>query len=194
MGTRGHPDLPSQPYFVTAATVNRQPMFRNRQAAELMLAELGRLRHELDFALLAFVVMPDHVHLLLVPSAKADLSRIMQSVKGRFARLWNQRCRRTGSLWQSRYYESAVRTEAQLTRWIEYIHRNPVQAGLASIPEEYPYCSSAGRLETDLETYLDDSCPGRAEARPSEQERRVFVTPGSSASSSLVSSPPGRAS
>ncbi len=168
MGTRNHPALPNQPYFVTAATRDRQPIFRNRQAAELMLIELGRLRDELGFALLAYAVMPDHIHLIIVPSITDDLSRIMQSVKGGFARLWNRQLGRQGSLWQPRYYESAVRTHAQLKRWLEYTDRNPVQAGLAASPEEYPYCSSGGRLGTDIEAYLCGSWTGRAEARPSE--------------------------
>ncbi len=168
MGTRNHPALPNQPYFVTAATRDRQPIFRNRQAAELMLTELGRLRDELGFALLAYAVMPDHLHLVLVPSAKADLSRIMQSVKGRFARFWNGQSGHEGGLWQPRYYESAVRTQKQLTQWLGYIDRNPVQARLADAPETYPYCSAGGKLGTDLEVYLNGSWTGRAEARPSE--------------------------
>lgn len=169
MGTRNHPTLSNQPYFVTAVTKDRQPIFRNRQAVDLMLKELAQLRNELGFSLLAYAVMPDHIHLLVAPSAAADLSRIMQSVKGRFARLWNRQLRGQGSLWQPRYYESAVRTEAQLMKWIEYIHRNPVQAGFASTSEEYVYCSSGGRLGTDLDAYLSGSWPGRAQARPSEK-------------------------
>ena len=168
MGTRNHPALPNQPYFVTAVTRNRKPIFRDRQAAELILAEIGRLRNELGFALLAYAVMPDHIHLIIVPSTTEDLSRIMQSVKGGFARLWNKELGCQGHLWQPRYYESAVRTPEQLARWVEYIDRNPVQARLSASPEEYPYCSSGGRLGTDIEAYLGGSWTGRAEARPSE--------------------------
>ena len=171
MGTRSHPTVSYQPYFVTAVTRNRTPIFRDRHAADLILKELARLRDELGFARLAYAVMPDHIHLLVAPSAGANLSRIMQSVKGRFARLWNRQLCRQGSLWQPRYYESAVRTEAQLMRWIEYIHRNPVQAGLAKSPEEYPYCSPGGKLGTDLEVYLKGSWTGRAEAQPSSKGR-----------------------
>lgn len=143
-----------------------------------MLKELGRLRDELGFSLLAYVVMPDHIHLLVVPSAVADLSRIMQSVKGRFARLWNRGLGRQGGIWQPRYYESAVRTQAQLKKWVEYIHRNPVQAGLAPTPEGYPYCSSGGTLTTDLETYLNGSWAGWAKAQPSGGRRPQQFTAG----------------
>ncbi len=65
----------------------------------------------------------------------------------------------------SRYYESAVRTEAQLARWLEYVHHNPMRAGLAASPEEYPYCSAGGKLKTDLETYLGGTWTGQACAR-----------------------------
>ena len=167
MGTRSHPLVSNQPYFVTAATRNRQPIFRDLQVAEMMLSELGRLRDEMGFALLAYALMPDHLHLLIVPSESAVLSRIMQSVKGRFARLWNQRLSQVGGLWQPRYYESAVRTEAQLRRWIQYIDENPVKAGLAATPGQYRYCSAAGKLATHLEAFLDGSWTGLAEAQPS---------------------------
>ena len=173
MGTRSHPLVSNQPYFVTAATRNRQPVFRSHQAAGLMLAELERAREEFKFNLLAYVVMPDHIHLLLVPSATANISRIMQSIKGRFARLWNRQSGSAGSLWQARYYESAVRTEAQLRGWIQYIDENPVKAGLAATPGQYRYCSAGGDLATDLEPYLAGSWAGRAEARPSGIEQAM---------------------
>ncbi|MBI2913044.1 MAG: transposase [Chloroflexi bacterium] len=170
MGTRNHPLVSNQPFFVTVVTRNRQPIFHDHNAADLMLTELWRLREELRFALLGYVVMVDHIHLILVPGEAASLSQIMQLVKGRFARAWNERRSRTGSLWQSRYYESAVRTQEQLTSWIEYIDRNPLEAGLVASAPEYPYCSAGGRLATDLEAYLDGSWGGQAKAWPSDEK------------------------
>ncbi|HLA17754.1 MAG TPA: transposase [Dehalococcoidia bacterium] len=167
MGTRNHPIQINQPYFVTTITRKRQPIFRDHHAAGLFLAELGRLRSDLGFALLGYAVMPDHVHLVVVPADSANLREIMRLVKGSFARLWNQRCGQSGSLWQPRYYESAVRTEQQLVQWLKYIDDNPVRAGLASSPQQYPYGSPGGRLMTDLTAYLDGSWIGQAEARPS---------------------------
>jgi REP element-mobilizing transposase RayT len=168
MGTRYHPGVAVYPYFVTAVTKGRRPILGDPRAADLLVSELGQLRDEIGFLLLAYALMPDHIHLVVVPGPSTSLSGIMQSLKGRFARHWNQRLGRRGSVWQPRYYESAVRTEAQLIRWLEYVAHNPVQAGLAKSPEEYPYCSPGGKLATDLEAYLDGSRTGRAEARPSE--------------------------
>jgi REP element-mobilizing transposase RayT len=169
--------------MVTATIQNRKPLFRSRKAAELLVGVLEQLRGELGFALLGYAVMPDHLHLILIPDSAAGLARIMQFVKGRFARLWNERRGSRGSVWQPRYYESAVRTEAQLARWLDYVNYNPVRAGLAGSPEEYPYCSAGGRLATDLDAYLGGRWTGRAEARPSgegeslrgEQRQTIIV-------------------
>lgn len=168
MGTRNHPSVPNQPYAVTAVTNGRVPVFRDRQAAGLMLEEVARARRELWFLLLAYAIMPDHVHLLIVPGRAAELSRIMQTIKGRFARLWNKQMREKGRLWQPRYYESAVRTEPQLRRWIEYIEANPVRARLSASPKEYCYSSAGGPLSLDVDVYLHGVSASRAEARPSE--------------------------
>ena len=181
MGTRSHPAVANQPYFVTAATNNRQPIFRDHEAADLMLTELSRLRDELGFALLGYALMPDHIHLIVVPTSAAKLSQITQSAKGRFARLWNKRRGHQGHIWQPRFYESAVRTQEQLGQWLEYVDRNPVQAGLAQSPEEYPYCSAGGKLKADIEAYLGGSRTDRAKARPSEGKQppgRLMATGG----------------
>lgn len=85
MGTRNHPILENQPYFVTATVRDRRPIFQKREAAELLVRELDELRERTGFALLAYAIMPDHVHLLLVPGLAATLSQIMQFIKGRFA-------------------------------------------------------------------------------------------------------------
>ena len=181
MGTRNHPIQGNQPYFVTANTASRRPVFADDHAARLFLAELGRLRRGLGFALLGYVVMPDHIHLVVAPGPIANLSRIMQSVKGRFAREWNHRRGKSGSIWQQRYYESAVRSEQQLVQWLKYIDDNPVHAGLTHSPQEYPYCSAGGWMATDLEAYLGGSWSGRAEAQPSEEIGALSHTTGGKA-------------
>jgi len=152
-------------------------VFANDHAARLFLTGLERLRRNLGFAILGYVVMPDHVHLVVVPADGAQLGAIMRLVKGRFAREWNHQCGESGSIWQPRYYESAVRSEQQLVQWLKYIDGNPVHAGLAPSALQYPHCSSGGELVTDLEAYLGGSWTGRAEARPSE-ERAPINGPG----------------
>ena len=122
----------------------------------MFLEELRRCREELGFLLLSFVVMPDHVHLLLVPGSTADLPQIMRYIKGRFARAFNLTRGAAGAVWQQRFFESAARTEAQLKRWVRYIEDNPVRAGLAAAPKSYAFSSGGGALVTDLGRYLGE--------------------------------------
>jgi len=121
-------------------------------AANLFVKELLSLRNELGFLLLSYVIMPEHVHLILVPGPTAALPKVMQHIKGRFARRFNRLTRAQGKVWQSRYYESIMRDERSLVAAVEYIDQNPVVAGLAADAFEYPY-SSASR-SPDLEGYL----------------------------------------
>lgn len=97
--------------------------------------------------------MPDHVHLLIVPGPAADLANIMQHVKGRFARRFNESNGGQGKLWQARYYETMVRDEHSLQRRIDYIEENPVAAGLSEDAPSYNF-SSAARPTGDIDGYL----------------------------------------
>ena len=87
------------------------------------------------------------------------LSRVVQLIKGRFARAYNQSAGRAGAVWQSRYHERTLRNETALFRAIEYVHQNPVSARLVLEPQDYPWSSASGRYVTDLDAYL-----GQAEA------------------------------
>jgi REP element-mobilizing transposase RayT len=153
MGTRNHAELPNEAYFVTTTTHDREPIFSEATTAASFVEELLRLRSELGFLLLSYVVMHDHVHLLIVPGPDAGLAKIMQHVKGRFARRFNESKGGQGKLWQARYYETIIRGEDSLHRRIEYIEQNPVAAGLAEDAPSYRF-SSATRPTGDLEGYL----------------------------------------
>ena len=153
MGTRDHPALPRHAYFITSTTHARTPVFKDPSTAELFVHELLTLRTELGFLLISYVVMPDHIHLIVVPGPAAGLARIMQHIKGRFARRLHERNGGHGKLWQGRYYETVMRDEASLLRRMTYIEENPLRATLAEEVEQYPY-SSAFRATGDLEGFL----------------------------------------
>jgi|FLYL01.1.fsa_nt_gi putative transposase len=159
MGTREHPDAAGYPYFITFATNGRRALFRDPAAGELFMEHLLSLRREIGFLLLAYVVMPDHVHLVLVPREGVGVGRIMQYVKGRFARMYNRYAGASGALWQQRYYETAIRDARSLDRRVAYVHRNPVEAGLVASETAYPF-SSASNPTGDLERYYRDGAGG----------------------------------
>ncbi len=167
MGTRFHPIATNYPHFVTTTTRDRRPVFIDDRASSLLIEILDASRTETGTQLLAYVVMPDHVHLLVVPG-RLGLGHFMRLVKGRFARYWSQSEGQSGALWQERYYETVIRTDAGLKKCVEYIHRNSVAAGLSEDAGAYQH-SSAHRdcISSDLASYLGGADTRQAEAWPS---------------------------
>ena len=152
-------DTEGYPSLVTTNVAGRRPVFRSDDAAELLIEIIYEVRRASAFPLMAFAIMPDHIHLVLGPSPADRLGKIMQLIKGRFARRCHSVSGDRGPLWQSRYHERALRGERELLAAIEYVHRNPVSAGLATAPQDYPWSSAGGRFPVDLTSYL-----GQAEA------------------------------
>lgn len=107
---------------------------------------MNTLRHWDDskWFVMAAVVMPDHVHVLAQPLTKSDggvfdLAEILHSVKRHSARIINKRRGKQGPFWQDERYDRIVRDEAEFLEKWNYIRNNPVKAGLAGDPEDYPW-------------------------------------------------------
>jgi REP element-mobilizing transposase RayT len=111
--------------LVTTNTHARLPLFRDATLATVVLQNLEFYRERLDFSLNAFVVMPDHLHLLLIPR-ETWLSDIMRSLKSFSAKQIIDAVGTQGPIWQSRFHDRAIRSEDQFLAAIEYIHQNPV--------------------------------------------------------------------
>ena len=125
-------------YFITTVTANRRRLFQVEQAANLMLDVLRHYRAQNRLALHAFVIMPDHLHLLLTPARDVSLEKAMQFVKGGFSfRLESKR-----EVWERSFNEAQVRSAEKFYACKRYIEENPVRARLAPSPQEYPYSSS----------------------------------------------------
>jgi putative transposase len=124
-------------YFVTSATFNRRRLFQIATNAELFLETLQQYRHAGHYKLHAFVVMPDHIHLLLSPQGLA-LERVMAFIKGGFS----HRLRSKLPVWQRGYTDHRVRDGNEFQMRRHYIHDNPVRAKLAENPGLYPYSSA----------------------------------------------------
>jgi putative transposase len=128
-------------YFVTSATFNRRRLFQVEANAELFLEVLQKYRREGHYKLHAFVVMPDHIHLLLTPQ-DASIELVVGLIKGGFSH-------RVGSkfpVWQRGFTDHRIRNEDEFQTKREYIHQNPVRAQMVEVAGSYPY-SSAYRAE-----------------------------------------------
>jgi putative transposase len=129
-------------YFVTICTDKRRMSFTDRVAATWMTSQISHTFEAERFAVIAFCVMPDHVHLLLEGLTEdADLRAVMHNWKLRTAFTWKQR---TGQrLWQEGYYDYVLRDEDSVPGIVKYIISNPIRAGLINDVTKYPYLGSS---------------------------------------------------
>src|SRR5215213_10067134 len=123
-------DFPGAVFHVTSRGANRTAVFRDDADRSLYLRFLRASLSAHDLACLTFVLMTNHVHLVLV-SGEGRLHAGMQRLNGRYAQRFNRRHRRSGPLWQSRYHAEPIRTDRHLLEAIAYVADNPVRAGLS---------------------------------------------------------------
>ena len=135
---RGRRSEPGRCYMVTTVTEGRIPIFSDLFAGRAVVREMMRLQDDGLVESLAWVIMPDHLHWLLVLRDGADLSRVVQLLKGRSARRVNRFQRRKGPLWQRAFYEHAIRKEEDVRKLARYIVANPIRAGIVKRIEEDP--------------------------------------------------------
>ena len=124
-------------FFLTAITYNRRRLFQNEANAKLFIETLQHYRAEGFYMLYAFVVMPDHVHLLITT---ADLATAMQRIKGGFSRKLNLASK--FPVWQRGYTDHLVLNREQFDSRREYIHQNPVRERLVERAEHYAFSSA----------------------------------------------------
>jgi REP element-mobilizing transposase RayT len=112
---------------------------RMPNVAQLVSAQIQAGKQH--YILHSWVIMPNHVHLLITPSIQ--VSKITRSLKGATARQANLLLNRTGPFWQDESYDHLVRNPEEFRRIENYIIQNPVRAGLATSPEEFPWSSAS---------------------------------------------------
>lgn len=138
-------DLAGIPQHVVQRGNNRLPCFLDHRDRWEYLALLREALRDTGCALHAYVLMENHVHLLLTPPEAGAVGGMMQRLGRRYVARFNARHERTGTLWEGRYKACLVDSEAYLLRCARYIDLNPVRARLTSDPASYPW-SSCGAL------------------------------------------------
>ena len=134
-------------YFITASTFQKQQLLQSERMARLFLDVLLNYRSQEKYLLHEFVLMPDHFHLLITPLL--TLERALQLIKGGFSFRAKKELGFQGEIWEKSFYDRRVRDWEEYCSFRQYIHRNPVQRRMASIPEDYPYSSATSRLTLD---------------------------------------------
>jgi putative transposase len=144
MPRRPRSDLAGFPLHLIQRGNNRSAcFFTDADRAEYVLW-LGRYASRFAVAIHAWVLMGNHVHLLVTPPSPAHASHLMQALGRRYVRYVNESHDRSGTLWEGRFRACAVHSEDYLLVCMRYIELNPVRAGIARSAAEYPWSSYRG--------------------------------------------------
>ena len=133
--------VPGLPQHVIQRGNNRQAVFFAEADYRYYLDALQQAAARYDCAIHAYVLMTNHVHLLVTPNAEDGLSRMMQGVGRQYVRYINGVYRRSGTLWEGRFKAALVESERYLLSCMRYIELNPVRAGMVESPGVYRWSS-----------------------------------------------------
>ena len=157
-------------HFITFCCYQRRPLLRSVRARNLVVRILGEVRARYAFSLVGYVIMPEHVHLLISESPSASPARIIQVFKQRVSRLMRGRKRSPRNqlslrfpesrtelrrFWQRRYYDFNIYSRRKMWEKLEYMHANPIQERLVKHPRDWPwsswsfYATGKGMLRVD---------------------------------------------
>jgi len=135
--------IPNAIVFITQAVQDRQPVFASTQHLDLLRSTLRNVQALHPFAMLAYVFLPEHLHVMLKSTGRSNFSQIMHSLKPNFTKAYKQAVGLTGNVkfWQKRFWDHVIRDEDDLHRHLDYIHYNPVKHGWVARPEDWPHSS-----------------------------------------------------
>ena len=152
-------DSSGKPYFITSVTYKRQAILGGYEA--LLYRSFVRARDKFGFDLIAWVIIPDHFHLLM-DARSIEISRILHWIKQSFSMNYRKANRQPaggltnkagqGRVWQYRFWDHIIRDEIDFNRHLDYIHYNPVKHEIVGKPFDYRFSS----IHQYREYYQDD--------------------------------------
>lgn len=173
-------NLAEIPQHIVQRGNNRQATFFAEDDYRFYLDCLGEASTKYGSAIHAYVLITNHVHLLVTPGAPESISRTMQSVGRRYVQYVNYHYKRSGTLWEGRHKASLVQTERYLLTCCRYIELNPVRAGMVERPEDYPWSShranAQGADEGLIQPHPEYLALGVTQAERERAYRDLFST------------------
>lgn len=133
--------VPGCAHHVIQRGNNRTPCFREKIDYRHYLEYLSDAANSTGIAIHSYVLMTNHVHLLLTPKGAHACGKMMQSLGRNYVRYFNDRYARTGTLWEGRYKSTLIDSDNYFFTVSRYIELNPVRANMVSHPREYPWSS-----------------------------------------------------
>ncbi|MFN0012705.1 MAG: REP-associated tyrosine transposase [Phycisphaerales bacterium] len=169
-------EIPTDLRFATFSCQHRLPLLKNQRICAALLASIASARSRLGLRVFAWVFMPEHVHLVCRPAEGATLERALRSIKMSIAKRAIERwkafdapiLRRVADevgrprFWQKGGgFDRNVRDMDEFAREVRYVHRNPVERGLVSRPEDWCWSSVRWWMGTRGQEFECDAPPGR---------------------------------
>ncbi len=146
--------VPGQPLHLIHRGIHGQPVFRAHEDCHFYLACLKVAAEAHGLAIHAYVLMPNHVHLLATPETERSLAKTMQSTGRRYVQYFNQRYGREGTLWETRYKCTVIEARRHLLDCMRYVELNPVRAAMVARPGDYPWSSYGGNAMGDADPVI----------------------------------------
>lgn len=128
-----------QNHFLTFSCYRRQPKLASVAACDTLVSALERVRQAYGLCVYGYVIMPEHVHLLVNEPERSNLAQVLKSLKQGVARRLALRAEEP--FWQERYYDFNVWSERKFVEKLRHLHRNPVKRGLVAKLEDWPWSS-----------------------------------------------------
>jgi len=157
---------------------NREPCFFAEEDYRYYLECLADAAKKFNCQVHAYVLMTNHVHLLVTPHEEYALSGMMQSIGRRYVRYVNHTYRRTGTLWEGRFKASLVQSENYLLTCSRYIELNPIRANMVEMPDEYKWssygCNAWGKKDECIIAHSTYHQLGNGEDKRKAAYRELF--------------------
>lgn len=170
--------LPGQPQHVIVRGNNRSEIFCADSDYQFYLEKLQAACVKHGCAIHAYVLMTNHVHLLITPQDEQGLSKTLQMLGRYYVQYFNYSYHRTGTLWEGRYKATLIDSESYLLTCMRYIELNPVRAGMVAHPSDYPWSSyrfnALGQPDELVQPHAEYLRLGSTEAARRAAYRQLF--------------------
>lgn len=173
------------PHHITQRGNNKETVFFDDEDREFYLKTLVRYCHKRGLEIWAYCLMNNHIHILAVPKKEDSLARGIGGINLIYIQYINRKHKRSGRLWQNRFYSTIVEKEPHLWTVSRYIERNPVRARLVARPEDYLWSSAKAHVTGVRDSILTGNWLGEKEinllrkttstGRPLGRERFIKV-------------------
>ena len=140
---------PFNVYHIMIRGINKQDIFYEARDYIKFIDTIFDVREKLDFDLLAYCLMSNHVHFLIMEKDVA-IGDVLKRISGKYALWFNKKYARVGHLFQDRFRSEAIDSEQYFLSVLKYIHMNPVKGRICNRPDEYPYSSFHGYYNNAL--------------------------------------------